>query len=184
MFKERTTAQSSNLFSLVQELIRPPITYIFPVNPNNCSISGGHNIKTHIISGRDGAIYQNLGRSAKTITLNGSLHRGYSYKNRQSYDMDQLVQDLQQFADAKTVFTLAGVFANFTGAINVIVPQNALTFKADRPKTLDYSLTLNEWTDFSIGVGKVNNNLVSSQDAANKFNQAARRAILRRGITA
>lgn len=160
-----------------------PIEYIFPINPSNCDIAESKRITRTTISGRDGAIFQNLGRDPMSIKLSGTLVSGYSYKNQASYDAQLLIQDFQRMTRANSIFRLAGIFTNFTGAINVIIPNYGLSFRATKPKQYEYNLQLNEWTDFTINSGIVTRNLTSQQVAVKYFNNALRRSRLRRVST-
>jgi len=157
-----------------------PITYTFTINPDMCAINGGHNLVKKRFPGKDGAVYQNLGRTEKTIILSGTLYAGYSYKNQVEYAIEDLRKDFQRFADAKAVFDLVGAFSSFIGAISVVIPTNALTFNAKRPNSFDYTLTLSEWTDFTVTSAKVDLNLTSETNAAKKFADTLRLIRLRR----
>jgi hypothetical protein len=156
-----------------------PIEFLFQINPNRVSISGGLNIKTQSIVGMDGDIKQILGRIPKTITMSGTFIKGYSRKNQKEYTYEELLAQFQQFTEKKTIFRLAGIFANYIGALNVIIPSNSLEFSSSKPKSFNYTLNFVEWTDFNISVVKKDQNLVGQQQALNNFVTAAQRNRIR-----
>jgi hypothetical protein len=177
--------QSSNR-AILTDYYNPTQHYEFPINPDTCKVIIGHRTVEQKLLGRDGSVIQTFGMNPRKVTISGTIKDGVYYSDlkrgiRTVHTKAELINDMNIWITKNTVLTLAGIFANFVGAINVVIQDNnSLQIKAERPRNFDYSLDLIEWTDYNISGGTIQNvNAVAAQALAD-FNSAANRALIRK----
>jgi len=135
---------------------------------SNVVVSEGRNFIEHTMPGRKGSVFQDLGRPAITITIEGNIAEDGIFVGIFGKNTTIMLEELHKLCDiGKPVDFLCDMPTLF-GISRVVIQGLEATEVKGRKHNYNYKLTLKEWTEDTGALSFRANYLASVKSAAKK----------------
>ncbi|WP_128566960.1 Ig-like domain-containing protein [Methanocella paludicola] len=146
---------------------------------NNVTISESRNFVEHTMPGRKGSVFQDMGRPAIKVTIEGNIaedgiYYGLSGKGKNTI----MLEELHKLCDAGNPVDFLCDMPALFGVSRVIIQELEATEVKGRKHNYNYKLTLKEWSEPAMGSDALRNKYVES------MKKDAKIQLLKKGVVA
>lgn len=140
---------------------------------NNVTITEGRNYVEHTMPGRKGSVFQDMGRPAIKIVLEGNMSEdGIIYGWRKGGGKFYL-EELHKLCDTGMPVDFLCDMPTLFGVSKVVIQELEASEVKGRKHNYNYKLTLKEWSEDSSTVSKANLIASLTKDASKQFAKKA-----------
>lgn len=155
---------SSGLWAYVKSAVGGGAYY----SVSNVAVSEGRNFIEHTMPGRKGSVFQDMGRPAITVTIEGNIAEDGIFVGIFGKNTTIMLEELHKFCDeGKPVDFLCDMPTLF-GVSRVVIQGLEATEVKGRKHNYNYKLTLKEWTEDTGALSFKTNYLASVKKEAKK----------------
>jgi hypothetical protein len=141
--QKKLVLTSSGLWAYVKSAVGGGAYY----SVSNVAVSEGRNFIEHTMPGRKGSVFQDMGRPAITVTIEGNIAEDGVFVGLLGKNTTIMLEELHKFCDAGKPVDFLCDMPTLFGVSRVVIQGLEATEVKGRKHNYNYKLTLKEWTE-------------------------------------
>jgi hypothetical protein len=141
--QKKLVLTSSGLWAYVKSAVGGGAYY----SVRNVAVSEGRNFIEHTMPGRKGSVFQDMGRPAIKITIEGNIAEDGIFLGLWGKNTTIMLEELHKFCDAGKPVDFLCDMPTLFGVSRVVIQGLEATEVKGRKHNYNYKLTLKEWTE-------------------------------------